>query len=395
MTKVERFERIGDAAEAMLDYVENKHTQQCDSTLTVPHASYVDPDRWQREIDLVFKKVPLMLAFTAEMPKPGDYKAMEAVGMPILITRDKQGEVHAFLNVCSHRGAPVAEEGHGNCPRFTCPYHAWTFGLDGKLLAVSEKHLFGEVDKHQRGLRALPCEERSGMIFVCLDPDASMDLDDFYQGFLGEYDDLEFGQWNYLGSRTIYGANWKIAFDGYLEGYHFSALHPETVFPRTPSNRMHYAFFGPHMRIGFPHHAIGDQLKPIAREEWGHQENNGFDFARIFFPNASCFIAPEVTQFAQLFPGPTPDKNRTVLNYLRREPYKDDADREATEAALNFFRDVTYEEDYIIGEKVQKGLESGAHKDVIFGKNEVGNQHFHRWLDWYLADDPTETKPVS
>lgn len=79
MTKVERFERIGDAAEAMLDYVENKHTQQCDSTLTVPHASYVDPDRWQREIDLVFKKVPLMLAFTAEMPKPGDYKAMEAV----------------------------------------------------------------------------------------------------------------------------------------------------------------------------------------------------------------------------------------------------------------------------------------------------------------------------
>ena len=158
---------------------------------------------------------------------------------------------------------------------------------------------------------------------------------------------------------------------------------------------MHYAFFGPHMRIGFPHHAIGDNLKGLPREEWGHQENNGFDFARIFFPNVSCFIAPEVTQIAQLFPGPTPGKNRTVLNYLRREPYKDDADREATEAALNFFRDVTYEEDYIIGEKIQKGLESGAHEDVIFGKNEVGNQHFHKWLDWYLAEDPSAPKPSS
>ncbi len=395
MTKVERIESIGNAAEAMIDFVENKHTQLTDSVMRIPADAYSDPEQWQREIDVIFKKVPLMLAFTAELKEPGSYKAMEAVGMPVLITRDKQGKAHAFLNVCSHRGAPVAEDGHGKCSRFVCPYHAWTYGLDGKLLAVAEKELFGDVDKKERALRELPCEEHAGMIFVCLDPDGSIDIDGYFQGALGDYEDLDLANWSYLGSHEIHGANWKIAYDGYLEGYHFAALHPDTVHPRTPANRMSFDFFGPHMRIGFPHHAIAENLESVPREEWGTQENNGFDFVRILFPNVSCFIAPEITQIAQIFPGPTPDKNRTVLNYLRREPYKDDDDREATEGFITFFRDVTYQEDYLMGEAIQKGVETGAHKELVFGRNEIGNQHFHKWLTWYLDENLDAPKPVA
>ncbi len=345
-------------------------------------------------MELIFKRVPLMLAFTAEMPNPGDYKAMDAAGLPVLISRDKSGAVNAFLNVCAHRGAPVADEGHGNCARFTCKYHSWTYGQDGKLIGISEASKFGEVDKSQRGLRQLPCEERAGMIFVCLTPDAPMDLDDFYQGYLDDFAALDMGSWAWLGTRVIEGANWKIAFDGYLEGYHFASLHPETIYPRTPSNCMHYEGFGASMRIGFPHHAIAENLKDVPRAEWGTQENNGFDFVRIMFPNVSAFIAPEITQIAQLFPGPTPDKNRTVLNYLRRAPIKDDEDRANAEAAINFFRDVTYNEDYLIGLEIQKGLESGAQEELIFGRNERGNQFFHEWLNWYLQDDATLPKPV-
>ena len=105
---MDHHQRIGDVAEIMLDYVENNRTHQTDATLRVPSRSYTDKDQWNAEIELVFKRVPLMLAFTAEMPNPGDYKAMDAVGMPVLITRDKAGQVRAFLNVCSHRAAPVA-----------------------------------------------------------------------------------------------------------------------------------------------------------------------------------------------------------------------------------------------------------------------------------------------
>jgi phenylpropionate dioxygenase-like ring-hydroxylating dioxygenase large terminal subunit len=391
---MDREEQVGNVAEIMVDYVTNKKTFLTDKTMTVPSRSYTDPDQWEAEMELVFKRVPLLLAFTAEMPNPGDYKAMDVIGLPILISRSKDGSVRAFYNVCSHRGAPVANEGHGNCPRFTCKYHGWTFGQDGKLIGISEASKFGEVNKAERGLRQLPCEERAGLIFVCLTPDAPIDLDDYFQGYLADYEALDFGKWSYMGSRVIEGANWKIAFDGYLEGYHFASLHPETIYPRTPSNCTHYEGYGPNMRIGFPHHAIAENLKDVTRDQWGTQENNGFDFVRIFFPNVSSFIAPEITQIAQLFPGPTIGENRTVLNYFRRQPIRDEEDRANVEAAINFFRDVTYNEDYLIGLEIQKGLQSGAQEDLVFGRNERGNQFFHEWLNWYLQDDPTLPKPV-
>jgi len=181
---MDREEQVGNVAEIMVDYVTNKKTFLTDKTMTVPSRSYTDPDQWEAEMELVFKRVPLLLAFTAEMPNPGDYKAMDVIGLPILISRSKDGSVRAFYNVCSHRGAPVAHEGHGNCPRFTCKYHGWTFGQDGKLIGISEASKFGEVNKAERGLRQLSCEERAGLIFVCLTPDAPIDLDDYFQGYL-------------------------------------------------------------------------------------------------------------------------------------------------------------------------------------------------------------------
>jgi phenylpropionate dioxygenase-like ring-hydroxylating dioxygenase large terminal subunit len=362
--------------------------------MNVPVRAYLDPDQWRAEIDLVFKRLPLMLAFTAELPRPGDYKAMDAAGLPVLINRDKTGKVRAFLNVCSHRGAPVASDGHGNCPRFTCKYHGWSYGQDGRLLAVAEASSFGEIDKSERGLKELPCEERAGMIFAVLTPNAPIDLDAYYRGFLDDFEALRLADWTFLGSREIHGANWKIAFDGYLEGYHFAVLHPDTIHPRTASNRMHYEAFGPHLRIGFPSRTISDQLRALPRESWGEQENKGFDFVRILFPNVSAFIAPEITQIAQLFPGPTPGTNRTILNYLRRDPPRDDEEQALVDASINFFRDVTYNEDYVIGMAIQKGLESGAHDELLFGRNERGNQYFHEWLNWYLEDDTDLPQPV-
>ncbi|NWG90929.1 MAG: Rieske (2Fe-2S) protein, partial [Parvularculaceae bacterium] len=119
-------EIVGKVAAAMLDYVENNKTFMTERSMTVPTRSYTDADQWGAEMELIFKRTPLMLALSCEMPNPGDYKAMEAVGLPILITRDRDGDVRAFFNVCSHRGAPIARAGHGNCARFSCVYHGWT-----------------------------------------------------------------------------------------------------------------------------------------------------------------------------------------------------------------------------------------------------------------------------
>ncbi|HEX8447866.1 MAG TPA: SRPBCC family protein [Sphingomonas sp.] len=375
---------IGHVAETLLDYVEQNRTFQSDRITTVPAASYTDPEQWAREVDVVFKRVPLMLALSCELPGPGSYKAMDAMGLPVLISRDKQGVARAFLNVCSHRGAPLASDGHGTCARFTCKYHSWSYALDGRLLAIADREKFGDLDKTTLGLKALPCVERGGMIFAVLTPGEPVDFDGFFAGMLDDFDAWGLKDWAFLGSREIEGANWKIAFDGYLEGYHFASLHPTTIHPRTPSNVTHYESFGAHMRIGFPQVGIA-QLRDVPRDQWSGQENRGFDFVRILFPNISAFLAPEIAQIAQLFPGPTPDRNRTVLLYARRDPPRDAEDQAALDAMITFLRDVTYTEDYLIGLEIQKGLRSGALDRIVLGRNERGNQFFHETLDWYLG----------
>lgn len=385
-------QHAGRLAEIMLEYVEKNTTFMTDRIMTVPTRTYLDPDQWQAERELIFGRLPLLLALTCEMPNPGDYKALDAAGLPVLLSRDRAGRVRAFLNVCSHRGAPVVRDGYGNGTRFACTYHGWTYACDGKLLAVADKAKFGDIDRTGLGLKELPCEERSGMIFAALTPGVNFDLDAYFGPFLDDYEAAGLKNWTFLGSRVIEGANWKIAFDGYLEGYHFATLHPETIHPRTPSNVTHYEAFGPHLRIGFPQRSIA-KLRDLPRETWGDRENDGFDFVRIFFPNVSAFLAPELAQIAQLFPGPTPDRNRTVLLYARRTPPANDADRAAIEGMIDFLRNVTHDEDYVLGEQIQKGLQAAAHENVVFGRNERGNQYFHEWVNWYLQDDDTYPKP--
>ena len=124
---------------------------QADDILRIPAISYTDEDRWQLEMDRIFKRVPLMAATTAELRDAGSYKAMDAAGVQILITRTQSGQVKAFVNMCSHRGAKLMAEGCGHANKFTCPYHAWTFSTEGDLVAIYSNDQFGDLDKSEHG----------------------------------------------------------------------------------------------------------------------------------------------------------------------------------------------------------------------------------------------------
>jgi phenylpropionate dioxygenase-like ring-hydroxylating dioxygenase large terminal subunit len=388
-------QRIGDVAEILLDYFEHHKTFQTDKIMAVPAASYTDARQWRAEMDLIFNRVPLMLALSCEMPNAGDYKALEVVGLPVLITRDKADAVRAFINVCAHRWAPVAAEGYGNCSRFICPFHGWTYGRDGKLLGITERSTFGDIDRSAHGLKELPCEERHGMIFACLTPGATLDLDGYYGELLEEYAYAGMRDWAFLGSRTVESANWKITLNNFLESYHFATLHAKTVAKELVSNVTHYEGFGPHVRHGLVQHRIA-KLREVPRARWGEQEGDGFGFIRVFFPNVTGYIGVhELSLFTQTFPGPTPDKSRIVSLFLRKDAPKDEAERTSIEKEMDdATSDVLAAEDAGIGIQIQKGLASGAHEGVLYGHNERGNQYFHEWLNWYLQDDPLLPKPV-
>ncbi|MCW1383909.1 Rieske 2Fe-2S domain-containing protein [Novosphingobium sp. KCTC 2891] len=377
-------EAYGHVAEKLLEFVEQRTTDQTGATMQVPARAYLDPEQWQREIDLIFKRLPLMLALTIELPNKGDYKAMEPMDIPVLISRGADGKARAFLNVCRHRAMKLLDEGTGNCARFSCPYHGWTYASDGRLVGVAEASTFGEVDKPALGLQELPCEEIAGMIFVILTPGLAIDVRSFLGGMLDDLAALRLETWYFHKTRRMEGANWKVAYDGYLEGYHFQAAHPETVTPRTPSNRAYYEAFGPHIRLGYPQHRIVE-LRDIPREDWGLRENLNYDFIRMLFPNFAMFLAPEMCQIAQLYPGRTPGTNVTMMSYIFPQAPAGEAERKTLDEMSDFFFDVVEREDYHMGLRVQQGLEAAPDAQITFGRNELGNQYFHKWVDYYLA----------
>jgi len=389
----ENFDKYANAAERMLNFVETRTTDQAPEVFHVPVTNYLDAKRWEREKERIFKRVPLMLALTIELPEVNDYKAMDVMGMPVVITRAKDGKARAFLNVCKHRAAHLAPEGRGNCKAFACPYQGWTYANDGNLMGIAEASTFGDVDRSTLNMTELPCDEVAGMIFVILTPGLEIDarawLGDMYEYFA----DLELEKWYFHKSKVMHGANWKVAYDGYLEGYHFQAAHTNTVATRSPSNRAIYEGHGPHILIGFPQNAI-TRLHDLPREDWGKQENNGYDFIRMLFPNFALFLAPEMCQFAQLFPGDAPDKNVTVMNYCFPKKPETEEGLKSLDEMCDFFFNVVEEEDYLLGLQVQNGLESGAMTHQVFGRNEPGNQFFHKWVDYYLDETGQTPAPV-
>ncbi|MDH3643058.1 MAG: aromatic ring-hydroxylating dioxygenase subunit alpha [Gammaproteobacteria bacterium] len=351
----------------------------------VPVDNYFDEERWQLEMDRIFKRMPLMVALTDEIRNPGDYKAMEAVGMPVLLSRGEDGEVRAFVNMCRHRGAQVILEGRGNTHRFTCPYHAWSYDQQGDLVGVYAPNDFGDVDKSCNSLIPLPVAERAGMIWVILNPKATLDIDTFLAGYDEVLGHFGFEDWHLFDQRTIAGPNWKIAYDGYMDLYHLPILHKDTFGDQFPNQALYYSW-GPHQRVSSPDPSLTN-YEDQPEDQW----NEAHMMAGVWtiFPHVSIAGfdgGGRGVMISQLFPGATPAQSFTVQNYLMENK----PNEEQTEAANQMFKLLEYvveEEDYATGLRQQTALRTGAMSHVKFGRNEGGGQRFHQWLDTLLATD--------
>ncbi|MBO6565842.1 MAG: aromatic ring-hydroxylating dioxygenase subunit alpha [Pseudomonadales bacterium] len=355
---------------------------QAEGIYKVPVSKYYDPDHFAQEMSQIFHRLPLLMATTAELREVGDYKAMEAVGRQVLITRTKEG-VKAFLNMCSHRGARLVHEGCGSAHRFTCPYHAWTFSPSGDLVAVYSADDFGDLDKSEYGLTALPCLEKAGLIWVTLAPDSTLDIEQFLSGYDSLLAEFGFADWHFEKSQRVEGPNWKVAYDGYLDYYHLPILHRET-FGTEIGNKANYYSWGPHTHMGRPD-ASFEEFENLPDEEW--PDERVLAGVWTIFPHisiASFFGGGRSVMISQLFPGETPETSHTNQIFLmQREPETEELKREAAKQ-FQFLEYVVQEEDYATGIALQKNLSIGARDHVLFGKNERGGQYFHQWVDRIL-----------
>lgn len=359
-----------------------------DDVLKVPASNYTDPVRFKREVDGIFKRLPLMLAPTAELPNPGDFKTLEVAGIPVLLTRGQDGVVRSFINSCSHRGTNVATDDTGNARRFTCPYHGWTFGQNGALLAISSPGDFGEIDKSCYGLTALPVVERAGLIFGSVDPDSPIDIDTFLSGYDSLLDLFNFKDWHLFASRRLRGPNWKIAYDGYLDFYHLPVLHKDTLAKMMElGNRALFHAWGPHQRVVAPDRTAR-ALGETPESEW--RDDQVLTGVWTIFPCisiASFNGGGRGVMISQLLPGDVVGESWTRQIYLMEKVPADAETAIGAHAQFDMLETVVRDEDYATGLRQQRALDAGMLDHVLFGRNEGGAQAFHNWVDRIIAAD--------
>jgi phenylpropionate dioxygenase-like ring-hydroxylating dioxygenase large terminal subunit len=355
-----------------------------ESVTTIPASNYFDPERWQREVDLIFKRVPLLLAMTAEIKEVNTYKAIDVVGMPVLISRGADGIARAFVNMCSHRGAQLVDPGVGTARRFACPYHNWTYNQEGDLVGIFKQDDFGQLDTSCLGLTQLPIAERAGLIWVTLSPDSKLDFDAFFAGYDEMLEFCDFASMNHFGTRILAGPNWKISFDGYVDFYHLPILHKNTFGPDMSPDALFHRV-GPHQRVTGPR---GNWAKLEGRptSEWPESVLTGGVWS--VFPHGSIagfeIEGHKIYQVARVFPGATADESVTYLDFISTAP-KTDEFIAAANKQIAFLENVVRDEDYATGLKIQRTVKTGAKKVLHFGRNEGGAQYVHGWLDALLV----------
>lgn len=374
-TAVDRSEQIR-LARQLLAHIRNGTTDTAPHQDRIDIARYTDPGLWAEEVEVFYKRSPIVAGLSCELPGPGAYKAQELIGVPVLLVRDAHGALNAFLNVCRHRGAPVAA-GCGQASRFTCPYHAWTYDQSGRLVGVTSEETYGPIDRGEHALTRLPCAERAGLIFVGLTPGMPFDIDHYLAGVDRHIAASEPEVLHYGGERLIAAPNWKIVMDGHLESYHFASLHRNSIGPTTFNNCGIIDRFGPHILITVAHKHIVELLdRP--ESEW-HPLRDGMMTAQyVLFPGTSVTLLGNGMMAQMVRPGETVDRSTNTMVMGFYDPPDDAATAAEQSEFLDRIRSVLADEDYAIGFDIQKGLKSGAQSAVSLGLNEPGVIYFHQ-----------------
>lgn len=369
-------------------HMQARTTDLSDGPRRIDPAVYVDPRRFEEEKRELFRKRPVCVGLTGDVPNPGDKMLVDVLGPAILLTRGKDGVLRGFLNMCPHRAARLVTECDSRS-RMTCRFHGWTFNLEGELIGLPGKEGFAGMGKAELGLIPVPVAEWRGMIFVRATPNGdAIDVEEWLGPMADELAHLELAAARPVKSSVIHaGANWKYAFDTYGESYHFATLHPATIGSLAFSNTMTHRSHGRHFRIGFPRADFIDYGdKP--EDQWPPSDYGGL---YMVFPAMVINVntLPGGGMFygiSRVFPGETPDQCITLMTTYRPGHELDDRSDEAWITMHDFIEKVVRTEDYSVSAEGQRNL---AHAPegfrMVFGANEAVLQKQHAEIDRILA----------
>src|SRR5579883_156029 len=375
-------------ARKLLGYLETRTTAMADGVYRNPVSDYTCPRQLARERDIFFRRGPLFIGLSCLLPASGDYLTHDHSGAPLLLVRQRDGSLRAFLNVCRHRGARVANGCGKGVSDFSCPYHDWCYGLDGALLARPDERSFAEIDKATRGLRELPVVEKYGMIWVAPTPGATFEIDAQLGGLEHDLAAYALGSYHHYETRVLRRrVNWKIVVDTFLETYHLSTLHPSTVHPILHTNLATFDAFGRNLRMIGARRTI-DMLRKLPEEEW-----NLIPYTAIIcvlFPNTVFVMQGDHLETWHVYPtGDDPDECVMYASLYTPEPATTESARRHWDRNMDLLMATVEKEDFPLSEGIQRGFHSGAQDEILFGRNEPSLQHYHKSIKAALSEAAT------
>ena len=363
-------------AKRLLANVDGDRGDLGDAILRVPVSSYADPVCFEREMDAIFRRCPLLVALSVDVAQPGDFASLTIAGRPILVTRGDDGVARAFLNVCRHRGAKITNDCFGHARRFTCPYHFWVYDANGALVGNTAREAFEGIDV--TGLIELPTAERAGAVFAVLTPGEPIDIDEWLGEMASALEIVQLDKlFRHRDGLTAESGNWKATADGYVDGYHLGYLHRNTIGTKSITNRNTYDLYGPHVRLGFANKPL-PAMRDRPDDEWNLRE--AMSLVHYVFPNVSISGLPGsglmVSRIHPMAPG------RSIVEQFQyfREPMVTDEQIADADAKRDLYYAVTRDEDFATVLQITDALAAIPDDVFRFGRNEQGNQNLHRWV---------------
>jgi phenylpropionate dioxygenase-like ring-hydroxylating dioxygenase large terminal subunit len=377
-----RIETQRDILKRFFELREAHSTTLVDEPYRQRAAVYTDPARLEEEMAALFRRGPLVVGLSGDLPGTGDCLATEVAGVPLLLVRGEDAEVRAFLNICRHRGGRVFS-GRGRPGRaLKCPYHSWAYDLNGELLGQPlAREAFAGLDRCELGLVAVPTAERFGLIYARIEGDQPIDVEAELAGIGPDLAEFGLADWVYFDQREgRFDANWKLLYDTFLESYHVFSLHHDTLAPDMLSTPFVGDRFGPHTR-GIVMRKEVTSLLERPESEW---ELRPFaSIVYILFPNVVINIPMSGhAEFWEIYPEPgDPHRARvSVRFFIPRLPVTDEQ-RSYWDANVRFTHKVVFEEDFNQQQDIHRSLRTGLMPEVFYGRNEPALIQHHAEIE--------------